>query len=263
MKESVRDRLLLSFMYVAIAIFAALCLIPFFTMISGSLTTELSIKKYGFKLFPTEFTLEAYKLLLKDSTIYKAYGVTMFVTVVGTVLAMLVTCMMAYPLSLRSVKYRNHVNFYVFFTMLFHGGLVTSYILITKYLGMKDSIWVLIIPSLLNPFNMFLLRNFFQSIDESLAESAKIDGANDIYIMFRIMLPFQCPPLRASACFMLWRSGTNGLKRCSIFRSPICFRCNISSSEFWTTPNLANCLRPLPGFLYLKFQRLQRGWPQL
>ncbi|KRE32650.1 carbohydrate ABC transporter permease [Paenibacillus sp. Soil522] len=201
MKESVRDRLLLSFMYVAIAIFAALCLIPFFTMISGSLTTELSIRKYGFKLFPTEFTLEAYKLLLKDSTIYKAYGVTMFVTVVGTVLAMLVTCMMAYPLSLRSVKYRNHVNFYVFFTMLFHGGLVTSYILITKYLGMKDSIWVLIIPSLLNPFNMFLLRNFFQSIDESLAESAKIDGANDIYIMFRIMLPVSMPAIASISLF--------------------------------------------------------------
>jgi putative aldouronate transport system permease protein len=201
MKESVRDRLLLSFMYVAIAIFAVLCLIPFVTMISGSLTTELSIKKYGFKLYPQDFTLEAYKLLLKDITIYRAYGVTMFVTVVGTVLAMLVTCMMAYPLSLRSVKYRNHFNFYVFFTMLFHGGLVTSYILITKYLGMKDTIWVLIIPTLLNPFNMFLLRNFFQSIDESLAESAKIDGANDIYIMFRIMLPVSMPAIASISLF--------------------------------------------------------------
>lgn len=201
MKESVRDRIFLSFMYVAIAIFAALCLIPFVTMISGSLSTEMSIRQYGVKLIPAEFTLEAYKLLLKDSTIYKSYGVTMFVTVVGTVLAMLVTCMMAYPLSLRSVKYRNHVNFYVFFTMLFHGGLVTSYILISKYLGMKDTIWVMIIPSLLNPFNMFLLRNFFQSIDESLAESAKIDGANDIYIMFRIMLPVSMPAIASISLF--------------------------------------------------------------
>ena len=201
MKESLGDRLILSFMYVAIAIFAVVCLIPFVTMISGSLTTELSIKKYGFKLFPQDFTFDAYMLLLKDSTIYKAYAVTIFVTVVGTVLAMLVTCMMAYPLSLRSVKFRNHVNFYVFFTLLFNGGLVTSYILITKYLGMKDTIWVLIIPSLLNPFNMFLLRNFFSSVDESLAESAKIDGANDIYIMFRIMLPVSMPAIASVSLF--------------------------------------------------------------
>jgi putative aldouronate transport system permease protein len=201
MKESLGDRLILSFMYVAIAIFAAVCLIPFVTMISGSLSTETSILKYGFKLYPQEFTFEAYKLLLKDSTIYKAYGVTLFVTVVGTVLAMLVTSMMAYPLSLRTVKYRNYVNFYVFFTLLFHGGLVTSYILISKYLGMKDTIWVLIIPALLNPFNMFLLRNFFSSIDESLAESAKIDGANDIYIMFRIMLPVSMPAIASVSLF--------------------------------------------------------------
>lgn len=201
MKESLGDRLIMWFMYVAIAIFAALCLIPFITMISGSLTTEVSIQKYGFKLFPQEFTFDAYILLLKDSTIYKAYAVTIFVTVVGTVLAMLVTSMMAYPLSLRTVKYRNYFNFYVFFTMLFHGGLVTSYILISKYLGMKDTIWVLIIPALLNPFNMFLLRNFFSSIDESLAESAKIDGANDIYIMFRIMLPVSMPAIASVSLF--------------------------------------------------------------
>ena len=85
--------------------------------------------------------------------------------------------------------------------MLFHGGLVTSYILISKYLGMKDTIWVLIIPALLNPFNMFLLRNFFSSIDESLAESAKIDGANDIYIMFRIMLPVSMPAIASVSLF--------------------------------------------------------------
>ena len=139
--------------------------------------------------------------MFKDSTIYKSYGVTIFITVVGTVLAMLVTCALAYPLSLRSLKYRNHIAFYVFFTLLFHGGLVTSYILITKYLGMKDSIWVLIIPSLINPFNMFLMRNFFQSIDESLAESAKMDGANEIYIMFRIMIPISLPAMATVSLF--------------------------------------------------------------
>ncbi|QYR22764.1 carbohydrate ABC transporter permease [Paenibacillus sp. sptzw28] len=200
-KESIGDRLLLIFMYAAIIVFALACLIPFVSVISSSLSTETALMKYGFSIFPKEFSLEAFRLLFKDSTIYKAYGVTIFITVVGTVLAMLVTCAMAYPLSLRSLKYRNPITFYVFFTMLFHGGLVSTYILITKYLGMKDSIWVLIIPSLINPFNMFLMRNFFKSIDESLAESAKIDGANDIYIMFRIMLPISLPAIATISLF--------------------------------------------------------------
>ncbi|XEC95838.1 carbohydrate ABC transporter permease [Paenibacillus tarimensis] len=200
-KEGAGDRLLLILMYASIVVFAIVCLIPFVTVLSSSLSTETSIQEYGFTLFPKEFSLEAYKLLLQDDTIYRSYGVTIFITVVGTVLAMLVTCAMAYPLSLRSLKYRNFITFYVFFTMLFHGGLVSSYILITKYLGMTDSIWVLIIPTLLNPFNMFLMRNFFKSIDESLAESAKIDGANDIYIMFRIMIPVSLPAIAAISLF--------------------------------------------------------------
>jgi multiple sugar transport system permease protein/putative aldouronate transport system permease protein len=200
-KESTGDRVLLLLMYTTIAVFALVCLIPFITVVSSSLSTETAILKYGFKVFPKEFSLEAYRLLFKDTTIYRAYGVTIFVTVVGTVLAMLVTCAMAYPLSLRSLKYRNYITFYVFFTLLFNGGLVTTYVLITKYLGMKDSIWVLIIPSLLNPFNMFLMRNFFKSIDESLAESAKIDGANEIYIMFRIMIPISLPAIATVSLF--------------------------------------------------------------
>jgi putative aldouronate transport system permease protein len=200
-KEGMGDRILLSLMYLVIALFAVLCLIPFATVVSSSLSTEASLMKSGFSLIPKEFSLEAYRLLFKDSTIYKAYGVTIFVTTVGTVLAMLVTCALAYPLSQRILKYRNHITFYVFFTMLFHGGLVSTYILITKYLGMKDSIWVLIIPSLINPFNMFLMRNFFKSIDESLAESAKMDGANDIYIMFRIMIPISLPAMATVSLF--------------------------------------------------------------
>ncbi|MBD0384062.1 carbohydrate ABC transporter permease [Paenibacillus sedimenti] len=200
-KEGAGDRLLLILMYASIAVFALICLFPFVTVLSSSLTTETSIQAYGFQLFPKAFSLEAYQLLLKNDTIYKSYGVTIFITVVGTILAMLVTCAMAYPLSLRSLKYRNHIAFYVFFTMLFHGGLVSSYILITKYLGMTDSIWVLILPSLLNPFNMFLMRNFFKSIDESLAESAKMDGANEIYIMFRIMIPISLPAMAAVGLF--------------------------------------------------------------
>lgn len=200
-KESWQDRTIKIAFYILLTVFAIFCLFPFISVISSSLSTESSILKYGYSLWPREFSLDAYKLIFQDATIYRAYGVTIFVTVVGTALAMLVTCALAYPLSLRHLKYRNSINFYVYFTMLFHGGLVANYLLISKYLDMKDTIWVLIIPALVSPWNMFLMRNFFKSIDESLAESAKIDGANDIYILFRIILPISMPAIATVGLF--------------------------------------------------------------
>lgn len=200
-KESSSDRLLKAIIYIVLSILAIYCVIPFVTVISSSLSTESSILRDGYSIIPREFSLEAYKLIFKDDTIYRAYGVTMFVTVVGTALAMLVTCALAYPLSIRTLKFKNGINFYVYFTMLFHGGLVANYLLISKYLGMKDSIWVLIIPALVSPWNMFLMRNFFKSVDESLAESAKIDGANDLYIFYKIVLPISMPALATVGLF--------------------------------------------------------------
>lgn len=200
-KESSSDRLLKVIIYIVLSLFAIYCVIPFVTVISSSLSSESSILRDGYSIVPREFTLAAYNLIFKDDTIYRAYGVTIFVTVVGTAIAMMVTCALAYPLSIRALKYKNGINFYVYFTMLFHGGLVANYLLISKYLGMRDSIWVLIIPALVSPWNMFLMRNFFKSVDESLAESAKIDGANDIYIFFKIVLPISLPALATVGLF--------------------------------------------------------------
>lgn len=200
-KENVYDRLLKILFYIFLVIFSVYCLIPFAAVIASSFSSEMAIMKDGFSLWPKEFTVNAYKLIFNDSTIYRAYGVTIFVTVVGTSLAMLVTSGLAYTLSIKTVRLRNAINFYVYFTMLFHGGLVASYLLISKYLGMRDMIWVMIIPSMISPWNMFLLRNFFKSIDESLAESAKIDGANDIYILFRIILPISLPAISTIGLF--------------------------------------------------------------
>ncbi|ACT00652.1 binding-protein-dependent transport systems inner membrane component [Paenibacillus sp. JDR-2] len=200
-KESKGDRLLKAGIFIILILFSIYCLIPFITVISSSLTTESSILRDGYSILPKDFSMEAYKLIFRDDTIYRSYGVTIFVTLVGTLLAMLVTCALAYPLSIRTLKYKSQVNFYIYFTMLFHGGLVANYLLISKYLGMKDSIWVLIIPALVSPWNMFLLRNFFKSVDESLSESAKIDGANDIYIFFRIILPISMPALATVGLF--------------------------------------------------------------
>ncbi|QNK60199.1 carbohydrate ABC transporter permease [Paenibacillus sp. PAMC21692] len=200
-KESFPDRLLKGLFYVLMGLFSLYCLLPFWSVVASSFTSEASILKNGYMFWPTDFSLEAYKMIFRDNTIYRSYGVTTFITVVGTAMSMILTSAMAYTLSVKSVKYRNHMAFYIYFTMLFHGGLVASYLLISKYLDMKDTIWVLIIPSMLSAWNMFLLRNFFASIDDSIAESAKIDGANDAYILFRIILPISLPALATIGLF--------------------------------------------------------------
>ncbi|TCM99736.1 multiple sugar transport system permease protein/putative aldouronate transport system permease protein [Paenibacillus sp. BK033] len=200
-KESLSDRLLKGFFYAAIGLFSVYCLLPFWSVVASSFASEASLLKDGYTFWPKDFSTEAYKLIFSNNTIYQAYGVTTFVTLIGTILSMTFTSAMAYSLSVKSVKYRNHISFYVYFTMLFHGGLVATYLLISKYLDMKDTVWVLIIPSMLSAWNMFLLRNFFASIDDSIAESAKMDGANDIYILFRIILPISLPALATIGLF--------------------------------------------------------------
>lgn len=126
---------------------------------------------------------------------------TIFTTVVGTLLSMLLTITMAYPLSLAKVKYRNVINFFIYFTMLFNGGLVPSYLLITKTLGLKDNVWVLIIPSMVSAWNVFLMRNFFSGLPKELSESAYVDGANDFTILFQIVLPISVPGIATISLF--------------------------------------------------------------
>jgi multiple sugar transport system permease protein/putative aldouronate transport system permease protein len=213
-KENLSDKLLKWVFYIIITLFAIYCFVPFFAVLASSLTSEADILRNGYMIFPKKFSLEAYKLIFQDNTIYRAYGVTIFVTFAGTLLSMLFTSALSYAISVKTVKYRNGIAFYVYFTMLFHGGLVANYLLISKYLGMRDSIWVLIIPTMISAWNMFLLRNFFATIDESLAESAKIDGANDAYILFRIILPLSLPALATIGLFYAlgyWNSWFNAL----------------------------------------------------
>lgn len=187
--------------YIFIILGAVLCIFPFALVFMSSISDELSIINNGFRMIPENFSLEAYKLVLGTDVVFNAYGVTIFITVVGTALSMLITSCIAYALSLDQLKYKNKIAFFVYFTMLFNGGLVPTYLLISKYLKMTDSLWVLIIPVMMNPWNMFLLRNFFRTIPRSLAESAKIDGAGDIYILFKIILPISKPAIATISLF--------------------------------------------------------------
>lgn len=182
-------------------LFCVYCLYPFAIILGSSFETESNFATYGFPVIPRDFSLKAYKMVLGDSQIFKAYGVTIFTTVVGTLFSMFLTVTMAYPLSLKKVKFRNVITFFVYFTMLFGGGLVPSYLLISKTLGMKDSIWVLIIPVAFGAWNMFLMRNFFNGIPTELAESAYMDGANDFQILSKIILPVSVPGIATISLF--------------------------------------------------------------
>ncbi|MDR1277852.1 MAG: carbohydrate ABC transporter permease [Treponema sp.] len=200
-RESAGDRMLTGLCYGVIFIFTVVCLIPFVIALSASFSDELSIARDGFSLFPRRFSLSAYKMLFKSSQIYQSYAVSIFVTVCGTLLSLLVTVLMAYPLASGKLKYANKINFFVYFTMLFNGGLIPTYMLVSRYLHLKDNLLVLILPILINPWNMFLMRNFFASVPASLAESARMDGAHELVILFKIILPVAVPSIAAVSLF--------------------------------------------------------------
>lgn len=187
--------------YAIAALFCIYCLFPFAIILGSSFETESNFATYGFPIIPKDFTLQAYKMVLGDSQIFKAYGVTIFTTAAGTLFSMLLTITMAYPLSLKKIKFRNAITFFVYFTMLFGGGLVPTYLLISKTLDMKNNIFVLILPVAFSAWNMFLMRNFFAGIPHELSESAYVDGANDIKILRKIILPVSVPGIATLSLF--------------------------------------------------------------
>ncbi|WP_139903223.1 carbohydrate ABC transporter permease [Clostridium thermarum] len=189
--------------YIFITILMVLCLIPFILVISGSFTADEAIVKYGFSIIPKEFSVMAYKTLFKfPEQIIRAYGVSILVTACGAFGGIVIVSMAGFVLSRKDFKNRNKIAFFIYFTTLFSGGLIPWYILITKYLGLKDSLLVLIIPSMVGSFNILLVRNFMNSIPESLVESAKIDGAGDFYIYWKIILPLSKPVLATVGLFL-------------------------------------------------------------
>lgn len=186
---------------IVIGLFSLFCLLPLWVVALGSITREDIIVREGYKLFTTHLSLDAYKLLFTGERVYRSFSISVIVTLAGTALSLAATSMLAYSLSNKGLKYRNQLSFIVFFTMLFSGGIVPWYILITQYLKMGNSLLALFIPYLVNPWYMFMMRNFFSAVPESIMESAKIDGANDIFILARIVLPLSLPALATIGLF--------------------------------------------------------------
>lgn len=184
------------------ALFCACCIIPVFTVIAISLSNEKDILNYGYRIIPKNIDLLAYRYIFKfPDLILNAYKVTIFVTVVGTVLALLINSMAAYALSRKQFDYRNPLSFIIFFTTMFSGGLIPWYILISNYLHLGNKIWVMILPALASPWYMFILRTNFKSIPDSIIESAKIDGAMELFIFFKLIVPLSKPALATIGLF--------------------------------------------------------------
>lgn len=188
--------------YIVVGLFALACLLPFILVIVVSLTDEKSITLNGYSFFPAEWSASAYRMLFSSrSSVPKAYQVTTFATVVGTLIATLITFGAGYTLANKQCRYRNGLSLYFYITMVFSAGLVPWY-MISKMIGCYDNIWALIVPSLMfSPFNMFLVRNFVREIPDALNESARIDGAGEVRIAFTIYLPLCTPVLATIALF--------------------------------------------------------------
>jgi putative aldouronate transport system permease protein len=201
LRVSSGDRMFSMLTYIFIFCMTLFCLFPFWLVVVGSFTDESSLKTIGFQVFPDKWSISAYQYLFSANQVFKSYAVTITVTVVGTSLALFITSMFAYVLSHRKVKYRNIMSFLTYFTMLFGAGLVGFYILIVNWLGLKDSLWALILPYLLNPFYAFILVSFFRTLPYEIYESATVDGANDIYIFYRIICPIATPALATIGLF--------------------------------------------------------------
>ncbi len=167
------------------------CVAPLILVISTSLTKEMEILLHGYSFIPREFSTKSYEYILEGgNTIWRAYGVSLFVTIIGTLLSLMTICMYAYPLSRPSFKYRSQFAFIVYFTMIFGGGLVPWYMVYTHLVPIKNSIWILIVPYLMNAWYVLIMRTFFKTtVPEAVIESARMDGAGEFRTFFVIVLP--------------------------------------------------------------------------
>ncbi|WP_239618636.1 carbohydrate ABC transporter permease [Cohnella mopanensis] len=189
--------------YLIIGGLALITVIPFVVLISGSLSSESAVLKSGYWFWPREFSWDAYAFIFRyPAEVISAYRVSIIITVVGTVIGLFVSTMAAYVLYRKEVKYRNALAFYLFFTTLFNGGLAPFYILITKYLDLKNTLPVLILLPMFNVMYILILRSFIRgSVPEPLIESAKIDGAGEYRIFFQMVLPLSKPALASIGLF--------------------------------------------------------------
>ena len=197
-------------------IWTVLIILPFILLFMSSITDEKVLVASGYSFWPTKFSMDAYGYILKSGKkILSAYGVSILVTAIGTLLNVFLSAMMAYPLAVKNLPGRKFMNFFVFFTMLFNGGIVPSYLMWTSF-GIKDTLWAQLLPNfLVSAWNVMMIRTYFTtSIPDSLYEAAEIDGATQFEILKSVVIPLGKPILVTMGTFAgltYWNDWTNGL----------------------------------------------------
>ena len=182
---------------------ALICLIPFLMIISGSFSSEAAITKNGFSLLPQDFSLEAYKTVFNEPiVVFRAYAVTICLTIGGTMIGLLLQTMTAYVLSRKDFEWRNKFSFFFYFTTLFNGGLVPYYVLMTRTLNLKDSYLALLLPLLFNVYNLLIMKSYITALPDSLIDAAKIDGCGEVRTLFQIVMPLIKPALATVGLFI-------------------------------------------------------------
>lgn len=212
-----KDRLPQILMHIFMILLTLCCVLPFLLMVMASFTEEATLVRNGYSFFPEKFSLETYNYIFKSAnTIFRGYFMTIYVTVLGTLCNLTLTILFAYPLSRKDLPFRNGISFFLFFTMLFNGGLVPTYMMYANTFHIKNTIWALIVPSLMmNAFYVIMMRSFFSaSIPDSLIEAAKLDGASELKVLTRVIIPLS-KPMMVTLVLMVglnyWNDWMNGL----------------------------------------------------
>ncbi|WP_027084906.1 carbohydrate ABC transporter permease [Cohnella panacarvi] len=203
-------------LHISFILLALVCVLPVVLVVIVSFTHNDALVTEGYRFFPEKLSSIAYESLFKDyGTIVRAYAVSIGLTVVGTALSVILMALYAYPISRRDYPFRTFFTFILFFTMLFHGGVVSKYIVFTQVFDLLDSYTALLLPLLIIPFNVIIMRTFFQStIHPALIESARIDGAGEFRVFFRIVLPLSLPVLATMGLLgmiVFWNDWFNSL----------------------------------------------------
>lgn len=189
--------------YLYCSLMALLCLLPFLMVLAGSFSSETAIAANGFSLFPQDFSLEAYRTVFeKPAVIFRAYGVTIILTLVGTAVGLFLQTMTAYVLSRKDFEWRGYFSFFFYFTTLFSGGLVPTYLLYTRTLHLKDSYFALLLPLMFSVFNLLIMKSYILAIPESLIDAAKLDGCGEFMTLIRVVLPLIKPALATVGLFI-------------------------------------------------------------
>jgi len=201
-KLGASDKIIRGFGYIVISLYALACIFPFLLIVGSSFATEELLRAEGVQLIPGEVSLKAYEMVCKGGNIWWSYVLTITLTVVGTVVGLSIIAMTGYALQRKDYPFRNVISFYIYFTSLFSAGLAPYYLLMTQTYHLKDSYFAVLLPLMMSPWLIILMKNFVKAIPHEITESGKIDGAGDMKIFTDLILPMLKPALATIGLFL-------------------------------------------------------------